>query len=142
MKKMKKMSSPRLHRCTTGEISHSPFTLANFSIVNLVFIFRCSSTTTNPVCERRVNLLVYSLSLHRHSCIGFILSFASSIHNNNEVYKKYTLITLGNFSSINLVSIFRYSSSSRNPVYLRHVNSSHLGSSLSSHGLRVHADYC
>ncbi len=49
--------------------------------VNLVFIFRCSSTTTNPVCEGRVNLLVYSLSLHRHSYIGFILVFASSIHN-------------------------------------------------------------
>jgi hypothetical protein len=32
--------------------------------------------------ERRVNLLVYSLSLHRHSYIGFILAFASSIHNN------------------------------------------------------------
>jgi hypothetical protein len=60
---------------------HSPFTLANFSIVNLVFLFRCSSTTTNPVCERRVNLLVCSLSLHRHSYIGFILDFASSIHN-------------------------------------------------------------
>ncbi len=30
---------------------------------------------------RRVNLLVYSLSLHRHSYIGFILVFASSIHN-------------------------------------------------------------
>ena len=29
----------------------------------------------------RVNLLVYSLSLHRHSYIGFILAFASSIHN-------------------------------------------------------------
>ena len=26
------------------------FTLANFSFVNLVFIFRCSSSTTNPVC--------------------------------------------------------------------------------------------
>ncbi len=40
--------------------------------------------------------------------------------------------TLVNFSSINLVSIFRYSSSSKNPVYVRHVNSSYLGSSLSS----------
>ncbi len=40
-----------------------------------------SHSTTNPVCERRVNLLVYSLSLHRHSYIGFILAFASSIHN-------------------------------------------------------------
>ncbi len=33
------------------------------------------------MCERRVNLLVYSLSLHRHSYIGFILAFASSIHD-------------------------------------------------------------
>jgi hypothetical protein len=36
----------------------------------------------------RVSLLVYSLSLHRHSYIGFILAFASSIHrfiiNNND----------------------------------------------------------
>jgi hypothetical protein len=35
--------------------------------------------------------------------------------------------------SINLVSIFRYSSSSSNPVYARHVDSSSLGFSLSSH---------
>ncbi len=33
------------------------------------------------VCERRVDLLVCSLPLHRHSYIGFILAFASSIHN-------------------------------------------------------------
>ena len=38
--------------------------------VNLVFIFRCSSSTTNPVCARRINFLVCSLSLHRHSYIG------------------------------------------------------------------------
>jgi hypothetical protein len=38
-------------------------------------------STTNTVCERRVDLLVCSLPLHRHSYIGFILSFASSIHN-------------------------------------------------------------
>jgi hypothetical protein len=37
------------------------------------------------VCERRVNLLVYSLSLHRHSYIGFILALASSIHNKQTV---------------------------------------------------------
>jgi len=36
------------------------------------------------VCERRVSLLVYSLSLHRHSYIGFILAFASSIHNKQQ----------------------------------------------------------
>jgi hypothetical protein len=33
------------------------------------------------VCARRVNLLVCSLPVHRHSYIGFILAFASSIHN-------------------------------------------------------------
>ncbi len=38
-------------------------------------------STTNPVCERRVDLLVCSLPLHRHSYIGFILAFASSFHN-------------------------------------------------------------
>jgi hypothetical protein len=37
--------------------------------VNLVFIFRSSSSTTNPVCERRVDLLVCSLPLHRHYII-------------------------------------------------------------------------
>jgi hypothetical protein len=40
---------------------------------------------THPVCERRVNLLVYSLSLHRHSSIGFMLAFASSIHNKQHI---------------------------------------------------------
>ncbi len=60
--------------------------IANFSIVNLVQIFRCFSTTTNPLCARRVNLFVYSLSLHRHSYIGFILAFASSIHNKQHAH--------------------------------------------------------
>ncbi len=44
-------------------------------------LFATVSCKKYPVCERRVNLLVYSLSLHRHSYIGFILAFASSIHN-------------------------------------------------------------
>jgi hypothetical protein len=43
-----------------------------------------SSSTTNPVCERRVDLLVCSLPLHRHSYIGFILAFASSFHNKQQ----------------------------------------------------------
>jgi hypothetical protein len=30
------------------EVSHSPLTLTNFSSINLVFVFRCSSSTTNP----------------------------------------------------------------------------------------------
>ncbi len=41
-------------------------------------------TSTSRVCERRVIFLVYSLSLHRHSYIGFILAFASSIHNKQQ----------------------------------------------------------
>ncbi len=45
-----------------------------------------------PVCERRVNLLVYNLSLHRHSYISFILAFASSIRN------KQTLLSPGSAS--------------------------------------------
>jgi hypothetical protein len=36
------------------------------------------------VCERRVDLLVCSLPLHRHSYIGFILTFASSFHNKQQ----------------------------------------------------------
>ncbi len=54
------------------EVSHSPFTLANFSSFNLVFVFRCSSSTTNPVSERRVDssFLVLSLSSHRYQYIS------------------------------------------------------------------------
>jgi hypothetical protein len=51
-----------------------PISLANLSIVNLVSIFRCSSSTVNPVYPRRVTslVLVCSLSSHRHSYIDFI----------------------------------------------------------------------
>jgi hypothetical protein len=48
-------------------------------------------------------------------------------------FNTYSPITLANFSSINLISIFRYSSSSNNPVFVRYVDSSSLGFSLSSH---------
>jgi hypothetical protein len=46
----------------------------NLNLVNLVSIFRCSSSKTNPVYGRRVNslLLVRSLSSHRYSYILFI----------------------------------------------------------------------
>jgi hypothetical protein len=56
-------------------ITRSPITLANFSSINLVFIFRCSSSSSNPVSERRVDssTLVFSLPSHRHSEIGFYL---------------------------------------------------------------------
>jgi hypothetical protein len=40
----------RAHR-----LSHSPLTLANFLSINLVFVFRCSSSTTNPVSVSRVD---------------------------------------------------------------------------------------
>ncbi len=43
-------------------------------------------------CERRVNLLVYSLSLHRHSYIGFILAFASSIHNKQQTNQYFGVV--------------------------------------------------
>jgi hypothetical protein len=51
------------------------------------------TSTTNPVCERRVNLLVCSLPLHRHSYIGFILAFASSIHNKQRFNPYWSPIT-------------------------------------------------
>jgi hypothetical protein len=54
--------------------TYSPITLSNFSIVNLVSIFRCSSSTANPVYERRVTsiVLVFSLSSHRHSYTSYL----------------------------------------------------------------------
>jgi hypothetical protein len=47
---------------------------------------KCSpcAKVTNPVCERRVDLLVCGFPLHRHSYIGFILAFASSIHKKQQ----------------------------------------------------------
>ncbi len=59
-----------------------------------VFKRECTLEFLNktPVCERRVNLLVYSLSLHRHSSIGFILAFVSSIHNK-QLYNSYQFVT-------------------------------------------------
>ena len=48
--------------------------LENFSIVNLVSMFRCSSSTANPVYTRRVTslVLVCSLSSHRHSYTSYL----------------------------------------------------------------------
>jgi hypothetical protein len=63
--------SPAMFHSQLHSFSRPPLTLANFSFVNLVFIFRRSSSTTDPVRVRRVNLLVCSLPLHRHSYIGF-----------------------------------------------------------------------
>ena len=56
--------------------TYSPITLGNISSINLVSIFRCSSSAHNSVNPRRVNssTLVCSLSLHRNSYIGFVFS--------------------------------------------------------------------
>ncbi len=56
--------------------TYSPITLINISFINLVFIFRCSSSPINPVYLRRVDFstLVFSLSSHRHSYIGIDIS--------------------------------------------------------------------
>jgi hypothetical protein len=56
--------------------SHTlPLTLANFSSINLVFVLRCSSFTTNPVSVRRVDssFLVFSLSSYRYSYISLLI---------------------------------------------------------------------
>ncbi len=56
--------------------TYSPITLANISFINLVLIFRCSSSPNNPMYVRRVDFsdLVFSLSSHRHSYIGLVFS--------------------------------------------------------------------
>ncbi len=57
--------------------SHThPSELGNFSSINLVFVFRCSSSTTNPVYVSRVDssFLVFSLSSHRYSYISLLFS--------------------------------------------------------------------
>ncbi len=56
--------------------SHSPITLANFSSINLVYIFRCSSSPNNPVYTRHVDSspLGFSRSSHRHSYIGLVFN--------------------------------------------------------------------
>jgi hypothetical protein len=57
----------RWHPCGV-QITHSPITLANLSFINLVFIFRCSSSPYHPVYARGVDpsALAFSLSSHRH----------------------------------------------------------------------------
>ncbi len=76
----------------------------NLVTITLRFFFypkicKCEVSSSNlggdnrfPVCESRVNLLVYSRSLHRHSHIGFILAFASSIHNKQTYWNELLFI--------------------------------------------------
>ncbi len=61
------------------------------------------------------------------------LRITLNLDGSSIISKSHSPITLVNFSSINLVSIFRYSSSSSNPVYTRHVDSSSLGFTLESY---------
>ncbi len=83
------MFSPRLHFYVliliwTGRLSyrslkltpHTHPTLSNFSCINLVFVCRCSSSTTNPVSVRRVDssFLVFNLSSHRYLHISLLFS--------------------------------------------------------------------
>ncbi len=58
--------------------TYSPITLTNISSINLVFVFRCSSSPSNPVYPRCVDFsdLVFSLSSHRHSYIGVQTSWS------------------------------------------------------------------
>ncbi len=62
--------------------SHSPITQSKLSTINLVSIFRCSSSPRNPVHVRRVDpsVLAFSLSLYRHPhiCIPFSSRFICS----------------------------------------------------------------
>jgi hypothetical protein len=55
-----------LHGVPITSKSHTPITLANISSINVVFIFRCSSSPTNPVYARRLDssVLVCSLQVH------------------------------------------------------------------------------
>ncbi len=57
--------------------------------LNLVFVFRCSSSTTNPVSVRRVDssFLVFSLSSHRYS-------FLSLLFSSRFIDSKFTSLTV------------------------------------------------
>ncbi len=56
--------------------TYSPITLANISSINLVSIFKCSSSLINPVYVRRVDssASVFSLSSHRLSYKGLVFN--------------------------------------------------------------------
>ena len=103
--------------------------------INLVFIFRCSSSPRNPVFTRRVDSLplVFSLSSHRHSEIGFYLYFSlhryiiNKINNchGSPVYVRHVDPSVLTFRlSSNRHSCISLSSSPINPVCVRSVDSS------------------
>jgi hypothetical protein len=95
--------------------------------INLVSIFRCSSSPSNPVYSRCVDssALGFSLSTHRHSYIGLVFS-SRVIHNKQQIF----------FAQFVLKNKKTFSISNEDPsnlVYARHVDSLSLGFSLSSH---------
>jgi len=55
-------------------VTHSPITLANFSCINLVFIFRCSSSPCNPVYVRCVESSALVLVFHHTDTHLLVLS--------------------------------------------------------------------
>ena len=65
-------------KAKVGNILAKTAAFGNFSSINLVSIFRCSSPPRNPVYARRVDpsTLVYffSLSPHRHSYVGLLFN--------------------------------------------------------------------
>ena len=62
-------------------------TLGNLSSINLVSIFRCSSSPRNPVYVRLVDpsVLDFSLSIHRHPHICFPCSSPFSVVHNKYI---------------------------------------------------------
>ncbi len=65
-----------LYRLIINKKHYSPITLTDISFINLDFIFRCSSSPSNPMYESRVDfsVLVFSLSSNRHSYQCFFVS--------------------------------------------------------------------
>jgi hypothetical protein len=57
------------------------------------------------IYRQRATAAVYSRSLHRHSYIGFILAFASSIHNKQTAAAQYTQSSADTISMDTLLSV-------------------------------------
>jgi hypothetical protein len=62
--------------------SRGGLALSKISSINLVSIFRCSSSPSNPVYARRVDssALGFSISSHRHSYKGLVFNRRISVH--------------------------------------------------------------
>ncbi len=58
------------------------------SFINLVSIFRCSSSKTNPVYGRRVNSFVLVLVFHHTDTSLYLLSLALALSIHNKLYSE------------------------------------------------------